>query len=121
MIRPMIPEKAKAFVDDIAGKGPKTQYNNEPIPENPKIQCYIWEFAQIVDKLFATFIKARCTASGTKLVLATPSHTHCRKGLFNGRKKTPSQNHYKSTELATSADSFEQLELPRIGFTSLPK
>jgi RNase H-like domain found in reverse transcriptase len=72
MIRPMILEKAKAFVDDIAGKGPKTWYNDKPITEHPKIQCYIWEFAQIVDELFATFIEARCTASGTKLVLATP-------------------------------------------------
>jgi hypothetical protein len=37
MIRPMILEKAEAFVDDIAGKGPKMQYNDKPIAENPKI------------------------------------------------------------------------------------
>jgi hypothetical protein len=37
MIRPMIPEKAEAFVNDIAGKGPKMWYNDEPITENPKI------------------------------------------------------------------------------------
>jgi hypothetical protein len=37
MMRPMIPEKAKVFMDDVAEKGPKTWYNDEPIPENPKI------------------------------------------------------------------------------------
>jgi len=72
MIRPMIPDKADAFVDDVAGKGPKSKYNNKPIPENPNIRQYIWEFAQVVEELFATFKIAGCTASGNKLVLATP-------------------------------------------------
>jgi hypothetical protein len=72
MIKPMITHQAEAFVDDIAGKGPKTRYNEETIPENPGICCFIWEFAHIVDWLFATFIEAGCAASGTKLVLATP-------------------------------------------------
>jgi hypothetical protein len=71
-IRPMIPDKADAFVDDIAGKGPKSTYNNRPIPENPNIRQYIWEFAHVVDELLATFKMAGCTASGNKLVLATP-------------------------------------------------
>jgi hypothetical protein len=72
MIRPMIPDKAEAFVDDVAGKGPKSRYNNRPIPENPHIRQYIWEFAHIVEELFSTFKTAGCTASGNKLVLATP-------------------------------------------------
>jgi hypothetical protein len=72
MIRPLIPDKAEAFVDDVAGKGPKSRYDNKSIPENPNIRQYIWEFAHVVDELFATFALAGCTASGNKLVLATP-------------------------------------------------
>ena len=72
VIKPMIPHEAEAFVDDVAGKGPKTRYNEETIPGNPNIRRFIWEFAHVVERLLATFITAGCTASGTKLVLATP-------------------------------------------------
>ena len=68
----MMPDRAGVFVDDIGLKGPRTRYNNEPIPENPEIRQFIWEYAHTLDEMFATFITAGCTAAGKKLVLATP-------------------------------------------------
>jgi hypothetical protein len=66
------PEEADAFVDDIGIKGPRSRYNDEPIPENLNIRKYIWEYAHTLQKMFATFIEVGCTAAGKKLVLATP-------------------------------------------------
>ena len=36
------PDQALSFVDDIGLKGPKTWYNNLPIPG---IRCFVWEYA----------------------------------------------------------------------------
>lgn len=68
----LAPDRAGVFVDDIGIKGPKTRYNDEPIPQNPEIRRFIWEYAHTVDEMLATFIEVGCTASGKKLVLATP-------------------------------------------------
>ena len=68
----MIPDHAGVFVDDIGLKGPKTQYNNKPIPQNPGIQHFIWEYAHTLNEMLATFIEVGCTTAGKKLVLATP-------------------------------------------------
>lgn len=66
----MGPEKSNPFVDDIGVKGPKTRYDDELIPENPKIRRFIWEFAHTLFESLATLIIAGATASGKKLVLA---------------------------------------------------
>lgn len=66
----MGPDKAQAFVDNIGIKGPKTQYNNEAIPENKNIRRFVWEYAHTLYEALATLIIAGATASGKKLVLA---------------------------------------------------
>lgn len=52
--------------------GPESRYNDEPIPDNPKIRRFIWEYAHTLYEILATFIIAGCTAAGKKLVIATP-------------------------------------------------
>ena len=68
----LLPDRAGVFVDDIGLKGPPTRYNDEPIPENPGIRRYIWEYAHTLDNMLATFVQVGCTAAGKKIVLATP-------------------------------------------------
>lgn len=63
-------DRAEAFVDDIGIKGPKTRYNDKPIPENAKIRRFVWEYAHTLYECLATLIIAGATASGKKLVLA---------------------------------------------------
>lgn len=63
-------EKAQSFVDDIGAKGPKTRYNDDPIPLNPNIRRFVWEYAHTLFEVLATLIEAGATASGKKLVLA---------------------------------------------------
>lgn len=65
-------EKALAFVDDIGLLGSKSRYDEKPIPENPNIRQFIWEYAHNLYELLATFVEVGCTASGSKMVLATP-------------------------------------------------
>lgn len=36
------------------------------------MQRFVWEYAHVLDHMFATFSKAGATASGTKLILVTP-------------------------------------------------
>ena len=71
ILESLSPDRALAFVDDCGVKGPKTRYGDEPIPENPNIRRFVWEYAQTLYTTFALFIEAGATASGTKLVLAT--------------------------------------------------
>lgn len=71
ILESLSPDRALAFVDDCGVKGPKTRYGDEPIPENPNIRKFVWEYAHTLFTTFALFIEAGATASGTKLVLAT--------------------------------------------------
>lgn len=66
------PEHADVFIDDIGIKGPRSDYGNETIPENPAIRKFVWEFANTVDRIMARLVEAGITASGKKLILATP-------------------------------------------------
>jgi hypothetical protein len=75
IIEHLSPDWALAFVDDIGVKGPNTQYNNETIPGNPGIRRFIWEYAHTLYECLAVMVTARATASGKKLVLATPCIT----------------------------------------------
>ncbi len=61
---------ADNFVDDCGVKGPTSRYNNEPIPGNPNIRRFVWEYIERLDMFLGALIMAGITASGTKAVLA---------------------------------------------------
>ena len=68
-----IPENGNVFVDDVGLKGPTSTYGEAEIV--PGIRRYVYEYATILDRFLTRFIQAGVTASGKKLVLATP-HLH---------------------------------------------
>ncbi|RDB15232.1 Retrovirus-related Pol polyprotein from transposon 17.6 [Hypsizygus marmoreus] len=70
MLQPEIPKNGDVFIDDVGIKGPTSAYDNEEIV--PGIRRFLYEYATILDRFFARFIAAGITASGKKLVLATP-------------------------------------------------
>jgi len=65
-----IPKNGGVFIDDVGLKGPKSTYGGEEVA--PGIRRFVFEYATIFDRFLTCFIKAGITASGTKLVLATP-------------------------------------------------
>ncbi len=66
----MIPNDADVFVDDAAVKGPEDDYANAPIPANPLIRRFVFDYAELLDRSFALMELAGVTASGTKLMIA---------------------------------------------------
>ena len=58
------------FVDDVGLKGSTTTYGDEEIA--PGIRRFVYKYATTFDFFLARFIEAGITASGKKLVLATP-------------------------------------------------
>ncbi len=71
-IQPEIPNHADVFIDDCGIKGPRSRYNDEVLPENPGIRKFIYEYAMTLDRVFARFEESGLTASGTKLIIASP-------------------------------------------------
>ena len=69
IVEGMTKEKANVFVDDIRLKGLKICYNNQPIPENPSIRCFVWEYTY---ECLALLITAGVTASRKKFILVMP-------------------------------------------------
>ena len=65
-----IPKNGGVFVDDVGLKGPTSTYQDEEVA--PGIRRFVYEYASTLDRFFARFIEAGITASGKKLVLATP-------------------------------------------------
>jgi hypothetical protein len=65
-----IPQNGGVFVDDVGLKGPKSTYGDEEAA--PGIRRFVFEYATTLDRFLTRFIEAGITASGTKLVLATP-------------------------------------------------
>lgn len=65
-----IPKNRGVFVDDVGLKGPTTMYEGAEVA--PGIHHFVYEYATVFDHFLARFIKAGITASGKKLVLATP-------------------------------------------------
>ena len=65
-----IPKNGGVFVDDVGLKGPTSTYDDEELA--PGIRRFVFEYATILDRFLARFIEAGITASGKKLVLATP-------------------------------------------------
>ena len=73
MLQDEIPKNGNVFVDDVGLKGPTSTYNKAEIA--PGIRRYVYEYASTFDRFLMRFIKSGITASGKKLVLATP-HLH---------------------------------------------
>jgi len=65
-----IPKNRNVFVDNIGLKGPTLTYDDAEIA--PGIRHYVYKYATILDRFLMCFIQAGITASGKKLVLATP-------------------------------------------------
>ena len=72
MIHSLCPDKANVFMDDILGKGPKAHYNDETLPENPKIRRFIYEGIQTLQGICACVCETGVTISGEKFVVAMP-------------------------------------------------
>jgi len=70
MLQDEIPKNGNVFVDDVGLKGPTSTYDDEEIA--PGIRRYVYEYATTLDRFLTCFIQAGITASGKKLVLATP-------------------------------------------------
>lgn len=71
-IQPEIPQNADPFIDDVGIKGPKTDYGGQTIQGNEGIRRFVYEFATTVNRVLLRFETAGITASGSKLILATP-------------------------------------------------
>ena len=65
-----IPKFGNVFVDDVGLKGPTSTYDNSEIA--PGIRRFVYEYAEVLDRFLMRFIQAGITASGNKMVLATP-------------------------------------------------
>ncbi|OSC96481.1 DNA/RNA polymerase, partial [Trametes coccinea BRFM310] len=63
---------AEAFVDDCGIMGPPSRYDDELIAADSDIRRFVYEYATTLDRVFRRFELAGLTASGTKLVLASP-------------------------------------------------
>ncbi|KAA1478917.1 hypothetical protein DENSPDRAFT_789174, partial [Dentipellis sp. KUC8613] len=83
-----IPEFANIFIDDLAIKGPSSQYlkadgTPETLPENPKIRKFVWEHAQDVHRILHRVKEAGGTFSATKAQICRPEV------VIVGQKCTP--------------------------------
>jgi len=65
-----IPKNGDVFVDNVGLKDPTSTYND--IEVAPGIRRFVYEYATTFDRFLMCFIQANITASGKKLVLATP-------------------------------------------------
>lgn len=70
VLREEAPAHGSVFIDDVGIKGPHCYYDHIEIA--PGIQKFVYEYATTLDRFFACLITAGITASGKKLVLATP-------------------------------------------------
>jgi len=72
MIGSMAPDRANVFVDDCAGMGPRSDYNQGTIPDNKNIRLFVFEFATMLQELLARVKESGATIAGQKTVIATP-------------------------------------------------
>ncbi|GAA5965424.1 hypothetical protein JCM10213_003984, partial [Rhodosporidiobolus nylandii] len=70
-----IPDTCMVFIDDIGGKGSETDLDGATLPENPGIRQWAWEHAIRLERILFRLEEAGLTASGSKLVAATPKLT----------------------------------------------
>ena len=80
-----IPEHVGVFIDDGGIKGPKTTYNEETLGENSGIRRFIWEYAQVLERVLFRIEEAGLTISGKKFAVCVPAldivgHVVCKEG-----------------------------------------
>ncbi|KAF8634386.1 hypothetical protein AX17_004208 [Amanita inopinata Kibby_2008] len=63
-------EDADAFIDDVSILGPTSDYNNQEV--TPGIRKFVYQYATTLDRVLTRFVTAGITASGWKMILATP-------------------------------------------------
>jgi hypothetical protein len=72
MIGSMAPDRTNVFVDDCAGMGPCSNYNQQAIPDNKDIRQFVFEFATMLQELLACIKESGATIAGQKAVIAMP-------------------------------------------------
>ncbi|KAI5822488.1 hypothetical protein K523DRAFT_200896, partial [Schizophyllum commune Tattone D] len=77
ILEPEIPHIANIFIDDVAIRGPSTQYlqeDGEPevLAENPGIRRFIWEHANDVNRIMHRVKHAGATFAPNKAQIARP-------------------------------------------------
>ncbi|GLB41124.1 putative transposition, RNA-mediated [Lyophyllum shimeji] len=65
-----IPNNGNVFIDDVGIMGPADWYDQREVV--PQIRQAVYEYATVLDRFLVRFITAGITASGKKMVLATP-------------------------------------------------
>ncbi|GLB42560.1 putative transposition, RNA-mediated [Lyophyllum shimeji] len=65
-----IPNNGNVFIDDVGIMGPADWYDQREVA--PQIRQAVYEYATVLDRFLVRFITAGITASGKKMVLATP-------------------------------------------------
>ena len=73
ILAPEIPQHADAFLDDCGIKGGDDDYGDALMPGSSEIRHFVYEYCTTLDRVFLRFITAGVTASGWKLIVATPS------------------------------------------------
>jgi hypothetical protein len=72
MIRSMAPNHANIFVDDCAGMGPHSDYNQATLQDNDQIHTFVFEFTTMLQELLVRIKESGATIMGQKTVIATP-------------------------------------------------
>jgi hypothetical protein len=72
MIGSMALDRANIFVDDCAGMGPRSDYNQATIPDNDQICIFVFEFATMLQELLVRIKESGATIAGQRTVIATP-------------------------------------------------
>jgi hypothetical protein len=68
-----IPHNVGIFIDDGGIKGPESDYNQEPLEENPGIRRFIWEYAIILEQILFRIEEPGLTVSGKKFACCVPA------------------------------------------------
>ncbi|KAI4294706.1 hypothetical protein K525DRAFT_290366 [Schizophyllum commune Loenen D] len=97
ILEPEIPKVANIFIDDLAIKGPTTQYlddlgNPERLPENEGIRRFVWEHACDVHRIMHRVKKAGATFAPNKAQICRPKvlivgQTCCKEGRLPDQDK----------------------------------
>ena len=70
VFQPEIPDTCDVFIDDVTFTGGTSTYEDEEI--SPGIRRFVYEFATTLRRNFTRMVAAGITASGWKLIIATP-------------------------------------------------
>jgi hypothetical protein len=80
-----IPDNVGVFIDDGGIKGPVSTYDNQVLEENSGIRCFIWEYAQTLERVLFRIEEAGLTILGKKFACCVPAldivgHVVCKDG-----------------------------------------